>query len=1021
MGATSSQTNSSLSRSETLNSNDRKTRNFASTIKKRFSKKNRRFQKQSDYCRILRDFLSTWSIDNLIQLVQDYEVSSIIKEFYLQAELARPSVNNVSQDLRRLYDSQEVADVYLEFKGEKFPVHKSIVCSRCPLFRELLGKIYKFGTVVPIQIDIDEITTELFSHLLRYLYSGEICNYSNDEQNELNDYENVLKNLSKHVPNNLEFDLKHLLNTGIYSDVKLVFKNHSISRTSNKLNNFNYNSTYNLNTANSTKNLTYNSTVTLNSLPTKPNKLSVTSNDQVKCIACSNQSEYSCHAAVLASRSRFFRNLILKYQAQNLKSENQTVNSSKQSIKIVLDETYIQKRYISIVLNAIYCDATDILNLLPNSVCKCSNNVSCNLLPESDSQETNSFNNSLNIGNTFNNNPIASTNTFTNTISNLTGSTIFQTISNSISSTEQIANKPENYINEIIDLFVIGKFLELETLISICENLLVNAINFETVARLLDWSERSNGSEFVRRQCLAFLREEFATIATSQLLEQLNENQLIELIKSDYLQASEYEVMCSIFKWIKFRLDKNLGGQFCSSSRSVNKEQRFFREDSKNCLNNSMNSIHSNCSTKLNSSINNSFNNCTRLPNSSNQSFNQPNQNSNQQTPKKMNSNKKTKDEENDLEQLNELIYPYTKDRRLKKEHDLEQLRELIGPYIKHLRTAHVLPFENNVLKNALKNELITTLPPYMLNDDQTLSYERGIMSWINLENRPNFVKPRFFQMFYEEARSLLEERTVRSDEVNFLNEKIKKPFNMPDNLYMVNEGLSNDTTNKLNSLNGNSIFYLDLNADRTMIKSLKEKLINRIGIDLDYLDKETKNMIRQKSTETYLKILPSIRTLNLQEKYEILIYIQLKILREHNLPDEMLFFFEQDETDNYSMNKEKGVLNMNLKRRSLKQRKFSINSIDLENYLSYDSINSNLEDDQLINQELFEQDLVNLNLVDSQTEIDQQNEFSNRTNDQTEQINLEPNQINNLIKYSSYDDSTSVNQEKEISFDVFI
>ena len=984
MGAVSSlqqqqQQNTTVTRLDTITNNDlRKSRNFASTIKKRFSsKKSRRFLKQLDYNKILRDFLFSWSTDNLIQLINDYETNSILKEFYLQSELSRPLITSVSQDLRRLYETSETADVYLEFKGQKFPVHKSVVCARCPLFRELLGKIYTLNTIVPIEIDIAEITTDLFTHLLSFLYSGELNKSFDDE-----DYKNLFKSLAKHVPNDLEFDLKYLLDTGLYSDVKLIFKN-SLLSTSNsnlKLSNSSSssnctNSTFNnLNFLNSTKNLTYNSTASQS--PTKRQQLNdkqQSIDEHFKCAACSSQTEYSCHAVVLASRSRFFRNLILKYQAKNL-NQTECINASKQNIRIVLDECHIQKRYINIILNVIYCDGTNILNLLPNCVCKCTPSSSFYNL---DNTQQDSFN----------------SNAFTSTITNLTTSTIFQTISNSITSSDS-AIRSDHFINELIDLFVIGKFLELDSLIAICENLLVDAINLDTVQKLLEWSER-NGSEFLRRQCVCFLREEFTTIATSQLLVQLNENQLIELIKSDFLQASEYEVMCSIIRWIEFKLDqqknetKGLRDPFKDAFKDTNKDLKLKDEIKEFCLNSSLNSNHSTVSSSNNLSFN--YNLIA---------------NSNQQNLKKM-------------KRLNE------------EDEDLDRLKELISPFLKYLRIAHILPLENEVLKNALKNELITTLPPYMLNDDQTLSYERGIMAWINLENRANFVKPRLFQPFYEEARSLLEERLTRCEEINFNNKiSIKKSFNMPDNLYMVNDSLSTSLNNKLilndNTLNDGlnnstisstatrenenpfSLVDLDLNADRTMIKNLKEKfLINKLQIQLDYLDKETKNVIRQKSTEIYLRILPTIRQLNLEEKYEILIYIQLKVLREHNLSDEMLFIFEQEGGGQDSIEtKENYQLNLNLRRRSLKSRKFSVNSIDFENYLNYDSIDStelnNQKDTQVENNE-----------SNSQDASDQD---KNQANYQPKSDNQDANQINNLIKY---DDNTV--DKSEISLDVFI
>lgn len=1006
----------SLTRSNTITSADlgnqssRKNRKLTSTIKKRFSKRNRRL----DYSKIIKEFLKTWSTDNLIQLINDYEASCLVREFYLQSEQSRPIISNVSQDLRKLYDNADASDVYIQFKDQNFPVHKSILCARCPLFREILGKIYTFKAVVPIQIDLPEIiTTEMFSNLLRFLYSGEIDYDAN--YNELN-FKNLFKSLSKHVPNDLEFDLKRLLDTGIYSDVKIVFKNSSnSSNVSYGMTNFSNNSTYNLNTVNRSPN---------SCMPNSPIKSfkPVNTNETVTCPACSNQSEYSCHAALLAARSRFFRNLILKYQAKNsLKNENQTINASKQSIRIVLDEGYIQKRYINVVLNSIYYDlnSTDFLNLLPNCVCKCANNLSTNL---SSSFSSNSHFNtdhiapdlSSNNSNATNTSSNTSNNTFSNTIS----STIFQTISNTISSTDQTStiNKPENFINELIDLFVIGKFLELDQLISICETLLVEAINLDTVLRILDWSERSNGSAFVRRQALCFLREEFSTIATSELLFKLNKSQFIELIKSDFLQASEYEVMRSILRWVEFDLTGLTTGQF---NRRI-KESKELKELNLS-QNNSCNFNHTDNLIRL-SDLTSLNNDPTNLAN------NQPN-------------------------------IHYFNPQTAKRQSNLEDLRAVINPLFDHLfrycRIGHILPLENDFLKNILKNDLISNLPTYMMNADQTdLNYERSIMEWINLENRPSFVKPRFFQPFYEEAKAFLDERLARCEEINF-NGKIsvkKHQLNMPDNLYMVDESFNDEFRNlncsncNLPQLNRNLMNFvdLDLNADRTMIRNLKERLLpNGLQIDFDYLDKETKSLIKQKSTENYLKILSSIRTLNLKEKYEILIYIQLKVLRENNLLDEMLFIFEQDEEDQQSSLKDASYkmkrdanppqpssetnLTLNLRRKNSKRRKFSLNSTDLENYfdldddrLKYNQVFNDVDRSSFNNQfsNIFNTDQFN-NSIDEKP-FNSQADVPTNTLPNQELHSQATGQLTDLTTRFENPDFVC-NLENEISLDVFI
>jgi BTB/POZ domain-containing protein 7 len=104
-----------------------------------------------------------------MQLNEEYESSALLKELSLMAESARPFASTSQHDLCELYDFKHCSDITLVFKGVHFPVHKAIVCVRCPAFRELLGK-KPFGSYVNVNLDIPGLRVELFNDLLRYLY-----------------------------------------------------------------------------------------------------------------------------------------------------------------------------------------------------------------------------------------------------------------------------------------------------------------------------------------------------------------------------------------------------------------------------------------------------------------------------------------------------------------------------------------------------------------------------------------------------------------------------------------------------------------------------------------------------------------------------------------------------------------------------------------------------------------------------------------------------------------------------------
>lgn len=319
----------------------KKRRNLASlaTLRKKL-RKGRRRSKNLDHVQMIKDFINVWSTRDLMQLTEEYEATSLCKELYIQAEIARPSASTVSRDLTELFVFSYIADINLLFKGHQFPVHKAILCARCPLFRELLGKINEFGACVNVNFDIPSL--DVFNDLLRFLYSGEL--YSpllNPSASST--YESILMSLRDHVPNSLDHDLKHLLETGIYSDAILIFSPSQLPNSGS---------------------------------------LSLQTNSSIlrskKCRACSDQSEYSCHSAILGARSTFFKNVISRHQKRftevnsGEKGTEPVVNTANQKIKIVLDESIIPRRFARIILHCMYRDSIDLINLLPGCLCKCS-------------------------------------------------------------------------------------------------------------------------------------------------------------------------------------------------------------------------------------------------------------------------------------------------------------------------------------------------------------------------------------------------------------------------------------------------------------------------------------------------------------------------------------------------------------------------------------------------------------------------------------------------------------------------
>lgn len=104
-------------------------------------------------------------------------------------------------------------------------------------------------------------------------------------------------------------------------------------------------------------------------------------------------------------------------------------------------------------------------------------------------------------------------------------------------------------MEEAMELYQIGRFLELDIVSQGCEDVILEWLTIDSLPGVLRWGSQPHGSAWVYRQAKHFLREEFAQIAQSNVLYQLDKVHLIDALNSHFLQASELEVLQAVLKW----------------------------------------------------------------------------------------------------------------------------------------------------------------------------------------------------------------------------------------------------------------------------------------------------------------------------------------------------------------------------------------------------------------------------------------------------------------------------------------
>ncbi|XP_050313957.1 BTB/POZ domain-containing protein 7 isoform X2 [Anthonomus grandis grandis] len=415
------------------------------TLKKKFIRR-RRSSKACDHGRVLRELVSDWSPMEIAALLEEYEALQALKDLCVQAELARPPAATFKQDLSALYDFKYCTDADLVYRGACFPIHRALVSARCPYFRDLLAGCPGYGARICLDLRSPSVDVQLFSALLRYLYTGDICHHNGNIDL------NLLRRLREEFgsPNALEDDLRYLLESGDHADAALVFTEGADG-------------------------------------PLGPRPDSAGSEYGFR-----PRLELPCHRAVLAARSPFFRSLLTR----RVRSQEE-----RQPTRIVLDEGVIPKRYAKVLLHAVYLDQVD-LSLISRGGC---------------------------------------------------GGGLGE--AQALAHTGRVRPSP---LEEAMELYQIGRFLELDILAQGCEDLILEALSLETLPSVLQWSKQPHGSAWVHRQAMHFLREEFQPVAQSPVLHQLDKGHIIEVLKSPFLQASELEVLQAVLKWGEHELVRRM-------------------------------------------------------------------------------------------------------------------------------------------------------------------------------------------------------------------------------------------------------------------------------------------------------------------------------------------------------------------------------------------------------------------------------------------------------------------------------
>ncbi|CAH1793169.1 unnamed protein product, partial [Owenia fusiformis] len=196
------------------------------------------------------------------------------------------------------------------------------------------------------------------------------------------------------------------------------------------------------------------------------------------------------------------------------------------------------------------------------------------------------------------------------------------------------------------------------------------------------------------------------------------------------------------------------------------------------------------------------------------------------------------------------------------------ELRDILLEILPHIRTDHILPTNHETLLSAIKRGLISTAPSHMIGDDFGGS---RLSAWIRGKSSGMFIKPRFFVPYYEEVKAILDEQLSQAQEQDVVRLRTVHMSNIPDTLYMLEEKYSSQSGAAYHSANHHSpVCTVDIIAGTIPVP-----------------DPETlKSMMARELELQATKLAQRAYSFPCCDRHQVALQLQLRVVREYNLPD---------------------------------------------------------------------------------------------------------------------------------------
>ena len=247
--------------------------------------------------------------------------------------------------------------------------------------------------------------------------------------------------------------------------------------------------------------------------------------------------------------------------------------------------------------------------------------------------------------------------------------------------------------------------------------------------------------------------------------------------------------------------------------------------------------------------------------------------------------------------------------KKLKKRdiNDME-LRDILSNLLPLVRIEHIIPQNNENLLQIIKRGLISAPINYMISNENVRNNIIKLNPWIRKNNEDMYFKrPRLFAPYHDTLKMMYSHQQPNLEPIDSCEINHLYCLNVPDTLYMVESAYNFDKNCTRNSPdcyhqqdNNNFYCYQFDNDEETTddVSSVKNNSEDLSTIQFNHNDLNMLSIANENTLNVMLKRLHKLYkttscqralALRLSSKTEIKLQIKLRVVREFNMPDQIV------------------------------------------------------------------------------------------------------------------------------------